>query len=136
MPDPGGNPMGKTDLSKQGVTFNVPIQPLSRLLDKTFGKDHFSFDKRPIDLWSLDVEGFEVPVLNGVDWTRHRPRYIMIEVQHRDPKVFSKMEQESYKLCPGVNGNEHISGWRRPRPHADYLWRDTKNVVDCGALGK
>ncbi len=35
-----------------------------------------------IDLFSLDVEGFEAEVLSGLDLTRYRPRYILVEVRN------------------------------------------------------
>jgi len=34
-----------------------------------------------IDVLSLDIEGYEIPALQGIDWTRHRPTYLMIEVR-------------------------------------------------------
>lgn len=36
-----------------------------------------------IDFLSLDVEGFEGPVLRGLDFARHRPEYICIEARKR-----------------------------------------------------
>ncbi len=37
-----------------------------------------------IDLLSLDVEGYEVEALSGLDIARHAPRYILVEVTDRD----------------------------------------------------
>jgi hypothetical protein len=37
-----------------------------------------------IDFLSLDVEGFEKQVLLGLDFTRHRPRYILVEERYSD----------------------------------------------------
>lgn len=34
-----------------------------------------------IDVMSLDLEGYELPALQGVDWTRHRPSWLLIEVR-------------------------------------------------------
>jgi FkbM family methyltransferase len=45
------------------------------------------FDKhgiREIDLLSLDVEGYELSALKGLDLSRHRPRFILIEARYRD----------------------------------------------------
>jgi len=36
-----------------------------------------------IDFLSLDVEGFEGPVLRGLDLLRHRPEYICVEARRR-----------------------------------------------------
>lgn len=53
----------------------VPARPLSDILDEV----------RPpmIDFFSLDVEGYEVPVLKGMDISRHRPRFLLIETRDR-----------------------------------------------------
>lgn len=34
-----------------------------------------------VDVLSLDIEGFEIPALQGIDWTRHRPTWLLIEVR-------------------------------------------------------
>lgn len=56
---------------------DVPARTLSEVLDKhRIGQ---------IDLLSLDVEGYEAQVLNGLDLNRHRPKFMLIEVRDRDP---------------------------------------------------
>ena len=37
-----------------------------------------------IDLLSLDVEGFELQVLKGLDLERHGPTWMLIEARYRD----------------------------------------------------
>ena len=37
-----------------------------------------------IDLLSLDVEGYELNVLKGLDFDKYRPRYMLIEARFRD----------------------------------------------------
>jgi FkbM family methyltransferase len=54
----------------------VPARPLSDLLDEA-GTTH-------IDLLSLDVEGYEVPVLRGLDFSRHAPDWILVEMHDLD----------------------------------------------------
>lgn len=55
---------------------SVPARTLSDLLDQC------EVDR--IDLLSLDVEGFELPALQGLDFDRHRPKYMLIEAWFRD----------------------------------------------------
>jgi len=46
---------------------------------------HTQLDKHGIthvDLLSLDVEGLELEALRGLDLTRHRPTWILVEVSH------------------------------------------------------
>jgi FkbM family methyltransferase len=54
---------------------NVPGRSLSALLDK--------HKMSHVDLLSLDVEGFERQALEGLDFQRHRPRFILVEARFR-----------------------------------------------------
>ena len=53
----------------------VPVYPLSDLLDK--------HRITHVDLFSLDVEGYELPALRGLDLMRHRPTWLVIEARYR-----------------------------------------------------
>jgi FkbM family methyltransferase len=49
----------------------VPAATLESIIDEAgFGK---------IDFFSLDVEGYELNVLRGMNMKKHRPRYLMVE---------------------------------------------------------
>jgi FkbM family methyltransferase len=54
---------------------SVRCEPLSDLIDR--------YGIRRIDLLSLDVEGYEENALRGLELTRHRPRYMLIEARYR-----------------------------------------------------
>jgi FkbM family methyltransferase len=54
---------------------DVAATTLSALLDK--------HGLQRIDLLSLDVEGYELNALKGLDLSRHRPRYILVEARYR-----------------------------------------------------
>jgi FkbM family methyltransferase len=54
----------------------VPGRTLSSVLDEA---------RLPrVDLLSLDVEGYELPVLRGLDLPRHAPRYLLVEMRELD----------------------------------------------------
>ena len=53
----------------------VPARTLTSILDQA-RVDH-------IDLLSLDVEGYELQVLQGLDFTRYRPTYLLVEANFR-----------------------------------------------------
>ena len=55
--------------------FTVQARTLSSILDEVRAP--------PIDLLSLDVEGYEPQVLGGLDLSRHAPRLILVEVELR-----------------------------------------------------
>ena len=54
----------------------VPAQTLTAILDR----------HRPprIDFFSLDVEGYELSALQGLDLARYRPAFILVEARERD----------------------------------------------------
>ncbi len=62
------------DALATGRTITVPARRLDRVLTEA--------GARGVTLLKMDVEGFELPALRGLDWTgRFRPRDVIIEVQ-------------------------------------------------------
>lgn len=53
----------------------VPARTLTSVLDQ--------HRVTKIDLLSLDVEGFEVSVLGGLDFNKYRPRFVLVEARFR-----------------------------------------------------
>lgn len=63
----------------QGVEtyeLKVPARTLSSVLDQ--------HAVSRIDFLSLDVEGFELGVLKGIDFNRYRPTFMLVEARYRD----------------------------------------------------
>lgn len=58
--------------------FGAVAKPLSEVIDE-------AQVNRKIDLLILDVEGFELNVLRGIDFQRHRPKFICVEVRELAP---------------------------------------------------
>lgn len=54
----------------------VPARTLSAILD--------AHGIARVDLLSLDVEGFELGALQGIDFGRHAPRWMLVEARYRD----------------------------------------------------
>lgn len=71
-----------------------------------------------IDFFSLDVEGYEIQVLNGLDMTRFRPRWILVECLTPESKgeMLSYLAARNYEFVAQVT----------PR---DLLWHAEKNMV-------
>jgi FkbM family methyltransferase len=65
--------------SVQGIlrsTVTITGRSLSSLLDE--------LGSPKVDLFSLDVEGYELAVLQGLDLERHSPRWILVETKQID----------------------------------------------------
>jgi FkbM family methyltransferase len=54
---------------------DVPAKTLSAILD--------AHGIERVDLLSLDVEGFELAALAGIDFDRHAPRWMLVEARYR-----------------------------------------------------
>jgi len=61
------------EIDAESGTYRVKVKgrALSNLLDEA--------KIGAVDFLSLDVEGFELRVLEGVDWSRHAPKFILVE---------------------------------------------------------
>lgn len=53
----------------------VPTRTLTSILDEC--------EVTEIDLFSLDVEGYELNVLKGLDFSKYRPKYMLIEARFK-----------------------------------------------------
>ncbi|GMQ83084.1 MAG: hypothetical protein BMS9Abin05_2562 [Rhodothermia bacterium] len=69
--------------------FGALAKPLTSILD-----EHGI--RNDIDLLVLDVEGFEMNVLKGIDFSRHAPKYICVEIWNGDEtcRFLSKLGYE------------------------------------------
>jgi FkbM family methyltransferase len=61
--------------NEKTYTVKVPAHSLSWIIDK--------HQIQHITLLSLDVEGYEPEALRGIDFERHRPEFMLIEVRSR-----------------------------------------------------
>lgn len=77
-------------------TLCVPAKTLSRVLDE-HRMDH-------VDFLSLDVEGYEPEVLRGIDFSRHRPVHVLIEV--RDRKSVEEILSPWYREVAVLSRND------------------------------
>lgn len=85
-----------------GSRINVPALTVSAVLDQV--------NSPRVDFFSLDVEGYELEVLRGIDFSRHRPRHFLIEA--RDKLGMDHFMSE--------HGYRYAAQWS---PH-DFLYSD------------
>jgi FkbM family methyltransferase len=96
-----------------------------------------------IDFLKIDVEGAEDQVLAGMDWTKHRPRVVVIEAVHPGSKDASdtfepQMLKAGYTfvLFDNLNrfyiANEAKAALAKRLPKEPTPWHDIPHLFDCG----
>lgn len=81
----------------------VPTTTISNLLHK--------HNIKKIDFFSLDVEGYEISVLNGLDFSIHRPKYFLIETSNDikiQNEIRSYMNLKNYKFIKPLSLNDDL----------------------------
>jgi FkbM family methyltransferase len=69
--------------------------------------------------WSLDVEGFELSALQGLDFSRWSPDYINLELWNNDSAVWEFLNARGYKAVAD------ISPWKHFTPHRDIVFQSS-----------
>lgn len=78
----------------QTYEVEVPAATLTTILKKHHIKK--------IDLLSLDVEGYELSALRGLDFDRYRPAYILVEARYKD-EIIDFLAKKSYEAIASFN---------------------------------
>lgn len=109
-----GSPQADLELLQEGVfadeiyEVRVPGRTLSAVLDEV----------RPdrIDFLSLDVEGYELQVLRGLDLERHAPGFILVEVFDEDGRreALSELLDPRYELVEALSHHDLLHRLRSP----------------------
>jgi FkbM family methyltransferase len=116
------SPMMSIDGKRLGNknTIEVPAYTLQEILTT-------HAPNQTIDFLSLDVEGYELNVLRGLDLNVIRPEYMLIEV-YKDfyLEIVDHLEQHSYALHSNFSNftKETTPNW--DGTHNDFLFYDTR----------
>lgn len=89
----------RTDVQghRQVGRLRVPVVPLKQVLD-----EHLPAETT-IDFLTVDVEGMDLDVLLSNNWSRYRPRFILVEIKgslaevHSNP-IHEMLNQHDYRL--------------------------------------
>ena len=82
-------------------SLDVPAKTLETILDNTIK------DWSMIDFFSLDVEGYELNVLEGLNLNKYRPKYILVEARFFE-EVNDFLERHQYKLVEKMSYHDYF----------------------------
>ena len=113
-----GSRMGVLNLVK------VPARTLQSCLDDC--------NINHVDFFSLDVEGFELEVLNGIDWTKTSFSYLLIEFNPSNIEILvTFMNNKGYDFIENVSKFSKVTHPLWDGQHNDYLFKKGSKIIDC-----
>ena len=81
-------------------SIDVPARTLESILDEASG----CFN---IDFFSLDVEGYELEVLKGLNLKKYRPKFILVEARYFD-EVNSFLVDHNYEMIDKLSFHDYL----------------------------
>jgi len=112
-----GHPTGSVQGRKRGRVPNVEIKArtITSILDEN------KVDK--VDFFSLDVEGYELEVLKGLDFEKYPITYILIEYNVGEDYLFDFLKTEGYENLGCLSNFNKVEDPFWPGTHNDYLFK-------------
>ncbi len=101
---------------QDATIISVPCDTLENILNNNFIKH--------IDFMTIDTEGYEFEVLEGLNLNINRPTYLLIEIYlHDKDKIFNYLEQYNYLFLENITNYNYYDnpGW--DGTHNDYLFK-------------
>jgi FkbM family methyltransferase len=120
-----GNPMSSVNGTRLQRSAAVAVRAMS--LTQVFSTH---LQNKVVDLMSIDVENYELNVLRSLDYTRFRPRFILVEIYKASfYDVVLHLVANNYALVSNItdfnlSNNPHWDG-----THNDYLFQDMNGLV-------
>lgn len=114
-----GHPMGSVDGRRLSRNPSVKVQAttLTDIFDT-------HFENIEVDLISIDVENYELSVLKGMDFNKHKPKYILIEIYSETfEQVDELLKKNGYELISCITGFSHQTHPNWDGTHNDYLYK-------------
>jgi len=82
------------------------------------------YDIQKIDFMTVDTEGYELEVLEGLNLMKYRPTYLLIEIYETQKKIlFNYLENNNYIFLENITNYNKFDnpGW--DGTHNDYLFK-------------
>jgi FkbM family methyltransferase len=115
-----GSPMSSVGGNRLNRPAAVTVNAVS--LDNIFSTH---FQSRTVDLMSIDVENYELNVLRSLDYSKHRPRFILVEIYTGSfYEVVSLLLSRQYALVSNITNfnKQEFPEW--DGTHNDFLFAD------------
>ena len=101
---------------------DVKVMTLEKILDEN------NIDVE-IDFLSLDTEGYELPILQGLNLDKYRPKYLLIEIYNNDyNKILTYLQNKNYILHSNFSNYNHIDIPLWDGTHNDFLFYDKLKI--------
>lgn len=82
-----------------------------------------------IDFLSLDVEGYELHVLQGLNLDKYRPKYILIEIYHNTfNNILNYLQSKNYLMNSNFTNYNHNDSPIWDGTHNDFLFYDNFKI--------
>jgi hypothetical protein len=94
-------------------TITVPIHPVQTLIDDYFTKNA----SRKIDLFVADVEGYELAAIQGIDFKKNSPTWILLEI-HTDERrkaIENYLKEKKYTHVATIGHNDYLFKLNAPQ---------------------
>lgn len=104
----------ETDLvaryQKRGISYEKPneVKVNAKTLNDIFSENNLGFDE--VDIVSIDVEGYEIEVLSGLDFNKYCPKLFIIEANSDNEKkeIISFFEKNNLSYLYLGNNNQNL----------------------------
>ena len=118
MSSVNGNRLKANDL------IEVKAMTLEKILDENISNDI------EIDFLSLDTEGYELPILQGLNLDKYRPKYLLIEIYRNDfNNILTYLQSKNYILHSNFTNYNKINSPIWDGTHNDFLFCDNSKIL-------
>jgi len=89
-------------------------------LEKILDTENINYE---IDLLSLDVEGYELDVLKGLNFNKYKPKVLLIEIYNFNyDEILQYLSNNDYQLISNFSNYNHVDTPAWDGTHNDFLF--------------